>query len=137
MDADREEKITRQHCLLAHHQLPGAELLAGYAKQLKYRDETNREGHAAKVYFNALFGMDFTRSKECALNAALNYGYSILLSLMNREISANGFLTQLEFTTTICLIPSILPAISWSRFGLWWTPWYMICVLRNLAKKKR
>ena len=27
-------------------------------------DVTNREGHAAKVYFNALFGMDFTRSAE-------------------------------------------------------------------------
>ena len=25
-------------------------------------DATNREGHAAKVYFNALFGMDFTKS---------------------------------------------------------------------------
>ena len=39
--------------------------------------------------------MDFTRSQECPLNAALNYGYSILLSAFNREIAANGFLTQL------------------------------------------
>ena len=24
----------------------------------------NREGHAAKVYFNALFGIDFTRTED-------------------------------------------------------------------------
>ena len=58
-------------------------------------DATNREGHAAKVYFNALFGMDFTRSAETPINAALNYGYSLILSVFNREISANGYLTQL------------------------------------------
>ena len=32
--------------------------------------------HAAKVYFNALFGMDFTRSADIPVNAALNYGYT-------------------------------------------------------------
>jgi CRISPR-associated protein Cas1 len=58
-------------------------------------DTTNREGHAAKVYFHALFGMEFTRSAENPINAALNYGYSIILSAFNREISANGYLTQL------------------------------------------
>lgn len=56
-------------------------------------DKTNREGHAAKVYFNALFGMDFSRSKDCAINAALNYGYGILLSCFNREVIANGYIT--------------------------------------------
>ena len=58
-------------------------------------DASNREGHAAKVYFNALFGMDFTRSADNAVNAALNYGYSLILSSFNREVSANGYLTQL------------------------------------------
>lgn len=56
---------------------------------------TNREGHAAKVYFNALFGLDFTRSEENSTNAALNYGYVLLLSAFNRCITANGYLTQL------------------------------------------
>ena len=58
-------------------------------------DKTNREGHAAKVYFNALFGMDFSRTQENNVNAALNYGYSILLSVFAREIVANGYSTQL------------------------------------------
>lgn len=72
-----------------------AELLRSYLRQIEPCDRTNREGHAAKVYFNALFGMDFTRSEENITNAALNYGYSIILSAFNREIAAHGYLTQL------------------------------------------
>lgn len=72
-----------------------ADLLTSYIGQVELLDETNREGHAAKVYFNALFGMDFTRSAEIPTNAALNYGYSLILSSFNREVSANGYLTQL------------------------------------------
>lgn len=66
-----------------------------YLSEMRFNDITNREGHAAKVYFNALFGMDFTRSSECATNAALNYGYGLILSLINREVVVNGYLTQL------------------------------------------
>ena len=63
--------------------------------EIVWNDETNREGHAAKVYFNALFGMTFTRTADCPENAALNYGYSILLSAFAREIVASGYITQL------------------------------------------
>ena len=70
-------------------------VLKKYADELHYKDETNREGHAAKVYFNALFGMGFSRAEDNVINAALNYGYSILLSTCNREITANGYITQL------------------------------------------
>ena len=72
-----------------------SELLRSYLSQIQPHDSTNREGHAAKVYFNALFGMEFTRSEENITNAALNYGYSIILSTFNREIVAQGYLTQL------------------------------------------
>ena len=47
------------------------------------------------MYFNALFGMDFTRSEDNSVNAALNYGYGILLSCFNKEIVANGYMTQI------------------------------------------
>ena len=70
-------------------------LIRSYLGQIALYDATNREGHAAKVYFNAVFGMEFTRSSECLINTALNYGYSILLSAFNREITACGYLTQL------------------------------------------
>ena len=73
-----------------------ADKLTGYASETVLGDITNREGYAAKVYFNALFGMDFSRTdKENVINAQLNYGYSILLSTVNREVISNGYLTQL------------------------------------------
>ena len=72
-----------------------AAMLDEYAHNVLPDDSTNREGHAAKVYFNTIFGMDFSREKDCPVNAALNYGYGILLSLVNREIVCCGKLTQL------------------------------------------
>lgn len=90
------EKIRQQKLhLIDQGCMPQAELLDQYLQEIEFGDKTNREGHAAKVYFNALFGMDFTRNKECAINAALNYGYGILLSYFNREVIANGYITQL------------------------------------------
>lgn len=69
--------------------------LQEYVEQVELGDKTNREGHAAKVYFNALFGLDFYRSISDVRNAILNYGYTILLACFNREIAASGYLTQL------------------------------------------
>lgn len=89
------EKIKKQAEHLSEYGLAEAEMLFQYIKEMEFGDSTNREGHAAKVYFNALFGMDFTRTAENSLNAALNYGYGILLSSFNREIVANGYITQL------------------------------------------
>ncbi len=88
-------KIHQQAEHLAKLKKEEAYLLTSYLNELEYCDSTNREGHAAKVYFNALFGQAFTRSNDCLLNAALNYGYAILLSAFNREIVANGYITQL------------------------------------------
>lgn len=69
--------------------------MLSYVNEIEIGDVTNREGHAAKVYFNALFGKNFTRTADIITNAALNYGYSIILSAFNREVVANGYLTQL------------------------------------------
>lgn len=89
------EKIRKQKELLELLGKGESELLSSYIKQIAWNDETNREGHAAKVYFNALFGLEFTRTEDCLTNAALNYGYSIILSTFTREIVANGYITQL------------------------------------------
>lgn len=89
------EKIKKQKEFLEFLEKEEAKLLSLYLKEVNWNDETNREGHAAKVYFNALFGVGFTRTDDNYQNAALNYGYSILLSSFNREIVANGYLTQL------------------------------------------
>ena len=89
------EKIRKQADHLSDYNKLEAEKLRTYIDELTFGDATNREGHAAKVYFNALFGMDFTRDDENSINAALNYGYSLLLSCFTREIVANGYLTQI------------------------------------------
>jgi CRISPR-associated endonuclease Cas1 subtype II len=89
------EKITKQLEHLEMYQSPAVVLLKDYLSELTLGDESNREGHAARVYFSALFGEDFSRSQENSINAALNYGYSILLSMFNREIVSNGYSTML------------------------------------------
>lgn len=89
------EKIRKQATHLRYWNCDGADLLYAYINEIEFGDSTNREGHAAKVYFNALFGMNFTRTADNATNAALNYGYSLLLSAFNRCVVLNGYVTQL------------------------------------------
>ncbi len=69
-------------------------LLKGYINEIFDGDPTNREGLAAKVYFNEIFGKDFRRSDQSIINSLLDYGYSIILSCFNREIVSYGYLTQ-------------------------------------------
>ena len=88
-------KITNQSLLLNKIHSDNYNLLLSYVDEVKTGDKTNREGHAAKVYFNSLYGIEFTRHDADQINAALNYGYSILLSTMNKEVKINGYLTQL------------------------------------------
>lgn len=66
-----------------------------YIEDVELADETNREGHAAKVYFNMLFGLQFIRGDDDPINWALNYGYSLLLSLFTRIIITKGLLTEI------------------------------------------
>ena len=89
------EKIRNQRNNLVYFQLNEYALLDTYLDELEFNDETNREGHAAKVYFNAMFGKSFSRSDESPVNAMLNYGYGIILSCVNREIVCNGYITQI------------------------------------------
>lgn len=88
-------KVGGQIAVLEEYKKEEANLLSSYLPQIQPADETNREGHAAKVYFNALFGMDFSRTQDNNINVALNYGYSIILSVFAREVVANGYSTQL------------------------------------------
>ena len=75
--------------------IEGYEKLHEYVNQVELGDKSNREGHAAKVYFNLLFGVNFIRGREDNTNIALDYGYSILLSILNREVVNKGYITQL------------------------------------------
>lgn len=90
-----KQKITHQ---MNHLKMRGNEeflILENYIDNLELGDVTNREGHAAKVYFNSLFGTNFSRTQDNPINSSLNYGYGIILSIVNREIVSRGYLTQL------------------------------------------
>ncbi|MDR0199752.1 MAG: type II CRISPR-associated endonuclease Cas1 [Streptococcaceae bacterium] len=67
------------------------EMLSG----LELFDPSNREGHAARTYFGALFGTKFSREQENSINAGLDYGYTLLMSVFAREIVKCGCMTQL------------------------------------------
>ncbi len=88
-------KIAGQYSFLRDLDSEQAVLLETYLGDIRGADLTNREGHAAKVYFNVLFGLDFRRGDDTFINGALNYGYAIILSAFNREIVACGYNTQL------------------------------------------
>lgn len=89
-------KINRQADNLEKYGKEGAPSLRHLADITLPGDKENQEGHAARVYFSSCFGSNFQRSaKEAETNIFLNYGYSILLSSISREIKSFGYLTEL------------------------------------------
>ena len=64
--------------------------LKDYCFQVKFGDEKNMEGQAAKEYFKSLFGQNFIRFGESPISAALNYGYSILTGAVIRSVAFAG-----------------------------------------------
>ena len=87
--------LAQANNLAKSHRNDSYQLLLNYAMNVIDDDITNREGHAAKVYFNSLFGKDFSRDDDSNINKYLNYGYSIILSAINREVKILGYLTEL------------------------------------------
>lgn len=64
--------------------------LSQYVKEVIPGDETNREGLSAKMYFKSLFGSEFIRFHDDAINAGLNYAYQIVKSSIIRTLSIYG-----------------------------------------------
>lgn len=91
-----QDKIRAQARVLSLCNLKeSSTILLNYANDVHSADTTNREAAAACTYFASLFGTSFSRDLNCDINAALNYGYDILLSQVNREIAALGYETSL------------------------------------------
>ena len=68
------------------------DIVENYIDFIELGDKTNREGHAAKVYFNSLFGIKFTRGDdENIYNMCLNYIYAVVRAFVARLIVAYGF----------------------------------------------
>ena len=91
-----QQKIKNQSASLnKRNKSDKANQLMEYCNNVLDGDVTNREGHAAKVYFNNIFYEGFTRNDVHLINDCLDYGYTILLSQFNRVIVSNGYLTQI------------------------------------------
>ena len=89
------EKIKNQAKVLKkHHKNNGDKLIEFLNLDCSLEDFISYEGIAAKIYFNALYGENFIRDQH-EYTAALDYGYTILLSAFNREIVNQGYSTQL------------------------------------------
>jgi len=89
-------KILNQAFVLQKHGYASeSSALISYAQNVEEGDCTNREGYAAKVYFNALFGSKFSRKYDLVENSALNYGYAIILSAVARAVVSTGCINQL------------------------------------------
>lgn len=85
-----EAKIRNQSLLLTKIGKDG-DILKMFYSNVKSGDTDNREGIAARIYFQQLFGEDFVRSRdEEGINALLNYGYSILRAATSRAIVSSG-----------------------------------------------
>lgn len=68
------------------------ERMEALSKEILDDDSSNREGHAARLYFNEMFGDDFRRERGAVdtYNAALNYGYIVLRACVARTVVAYG-----------------------------------------------
>ena len=66
------------------------------AYETRNGDKTNREAHAAKIYFNELMDTTFSRGNdELLLNSGLDYGYTIIRSYIARICVGYGLNLQL------------------------------------------
>lgn len=90
-----ESKIANQSAVLG---LAGKnkDILKPYYNNVKSGDPDNREGLAAKVYWNSLLGNSFKREREgCPPNTLLNYGYAVLRAAVARALLGSGLLPNL------------------------------------------
>lgn len=90
-----KSKVLNQGLMLELLNINNVGYFTEKANLIQLNDLGNIEAQTAKKYFHLLFGSKFVRASDTPTNSALNYGYSLLLSIFNREIVKNGYLTQL------------------------------------------
>ena len=88
------QKIENQGTALAILGLEGAEELWACSREVLPADADNREGFAAKRYFQHL-QPGLNRRVDDPLNSVLNYGYAIVRAVMAREVVCAGLLPAL------------------------------------------
>lgn len=84
-------KIYAQACALARiGETATATRLHNLAREVGEGDPANVEATAARLYWPALFGAGFLRRSGDARSNALDFGYSVLRSMVCRAIVASG-----------------------------------------------
>lgn len=74
--------------------LEGTRMIEEFSTGIMNGDKSNREAHAAKVYFNLLMGTSFSRGNEdILLNSGLDYGYAVLRGYIARVCVGYGLNT--------------------------------------------
>lgn len=98
-----QQKIINQALCLKKLSLSKYKTLINYSKDIKNANIQNTEAIAASIYFKELFSsndfifhrQDFKHKNIYALNAALNYTYSIIRAIIIKYIIASGFIPYL------------------------------------------
>lgn len=100
-------------------------LMTDLYNNLLIGDESNREGHVAKVYFNSIFGNGFSREDDIFPNHCLDYGYAVIRAQVARCVVALGLLPMLgifhrneynSFNLVDDLMEPFRPLLDWYVF---------------------
>ena len=84
------QKISNQAICLKLANCADADRLHSLVNQVRSGDPDRREGQAAMLYFNRLFGRDFHRGQNTWTNGALNYGYAVVRGAITRCLVKHG-----------------------------------------------
>jgi len=90
--------VTKIQNQAAHLKLQGKPTygLSSLAEQVQSGDSTNREGVAARIYWQSLLGKDFVRDRYGqSPNFIFNYIYIVLRAAVARALSGSGLLPTL------------------------------------------
>lgn len=85
-------KILNQGICLRLSGKTESDRLNSYARRVRSGDSENIEAQASAYYFPQLFGRGFDRSQESWINAALDYGYSVMRGAIARALVAHGLM---------------------------------------------
>lgn len=85
-----QAEILKKHKPNSHKEIDKLYFLAD---RVRSGDSDNKEGQAARIYWQALFGKEFYRDVDQAgVNTFLNYAYAILRAVVARALCASGLL---------------------------------------------
>jgi len=107
-----QQQAVLKHCVPASKALNA---LSRLATKVKSGDPENIEAQAARLYWRELLGNEFRRvqASEQGVNAALNYGYTIMRAACARAVVAAGLLPALgvqhsNMNNAFCLVDDLM-----------------------------